>query len=143
MKNNQLNLKIRAADDDMANFIVELFVDGMLLAPDAVVDLQVLAKSVQTSGRAWVFSCECGVPMCAGIDDPITVRQTIEAVEWHCKKLSSFGSGGNLIDEQFDRENTDELFRFDPGEYQRAVEDGLREARLKLAFTPEASVLSR
>lgn len=136
--NNQLTLKISPADSNSASLVAELFVNDRRLAPNAVVDLHVLAKSAQTSGNHWIFTCGCGMPMCAGIDEPIGVIHSFDKIEWLFKRIDSLGRGFDLTDEQYENENISEHFQFDPDQYQIAVDRGLRDARLGLDSSKDA-----
>lgn len=140
MQNNQLSLRICSPETRPASLSIELLVDGKHLAPRSTIDLAELVKSVQTSGEHWIFTCECGTPLCAEITDPILVRHSPEAIEWHFKSLDSLGEGFELDDEEYKLHNISTVFRFDPLEYQRAVEKALSDAKHGLAVSNDISL---
>lgn len=130
---NKLTLNASLTDNSSPILGTELFVDGARLASGAVVDLCTLAKSVQTSGQHWIFTCGCGAPLCADISDPIQVRHSKDSVEWNFNLIDSLGGGVDLDDEDYERKNIRVAYRFDPDEYRRAVDQVLRDAKGLLA----------
>lgn len=138
MTTNTLTLNAGLIGHASPTLVTELFVDGARLAPGAVVDLRALAKSVQTSGQHWIFTCGCGAPLCADISDPIQVRHSTDVVEWNFNFIDSLGGRVDLDDEDYERKNVRVAYRFDPDEYRRAVDQVLRDAKCLLAWSIDA-----
>ncbi|MBL8421312.1 MAG: hypothetical protein JNK92_11830 [Dechloromonas sp.] len=138
MTTNKLILNARLTDHSPPTLVTELFVDGARLAPRAVVDLRALAKSVQTSGRHWIFTCGCGTPLCADIVDSVQVRHSTDFVEWDFNFIDSLGGGVDLDDEDYERKNIRMAYRFDPDEYRKAVDLVLRDAKGLLSSSIDA-----
>ncbi len=130
---NRIEIKPSNIDYNMGVLHSELLVDGVRLAPQALVDLRYLAKSVQTSGNHDIFTCSCGCASCAGIHEPIFVQHLPDAIEWHFNTIDCFGGGEELDDAEYERLNRPGEFRFDPAEYQTAVEEGLQSTRTTIA----------
>jgi len=62
-----------------------LFVDGQELTCrewPSVVDLTQLQASADHDGTFYLFTCECGEPRCAGIEEPVTIRHDAAGVHW-------------------------------------------------------------
>lgn len=130
---NKIEIKLGDIDFNMGVFSSELYVDGVRLAHKAFVDLRYLTKSVQISGNHEIFTCSCGCAMCAGIEEPIFVHHQADAIEWQFNTIDCFGGGEDLSDADYERLNTPGIFRFDPLEYQQAIDQGLNSVRVALA----------
>ena len=63
-----------------------------------------------------------------------------DAVEWHFKSLDSLGAGFDLDDAEYERNNTNTIFHFDPDQYVQAVEKALRDIKLGLAVSNDISL---
>lgn len=46
------------------------------------VDVVELARAACGVGPAWVLTCDCGIPECAGIGGPVAVQPRADAVTW-------------------------------------------------------------
>lgn len=138
MTTNKLTLSARLSDNSSPILVSELFVDGARLAQSAVVDLRMLTKSVQSSGKHWLFTCGCGSPLCADISDPIQVLHAKDYVEWNFNMIDSLGGGVDLNDEDYERENISIAYRFDPDDYQKSIDQVLRDAKCLLACAIDA-----
>lgn len=83
------------------------------------VDWHELASTLETDRAAWPFTCSCGVPQCAGIDDPILVGRDERIVWWDVPKPMS----RRLLD--YHEKPAIARYAFHRPQYDRAIRAGL------------------
>ena len=64
----------------------EIWVDGKHLDEPHFIDLPMLVQSLYEQRRFDIFTCECGVGMCAGIVDGIEVKHESGLVHWSFRR---------------------------------------------------------
>lgn len=116
------------------NLEIALYVDDKPLGEGIFIDLFELAKSCQSAGRLWIFSCGCGQPMCAGIDDPVTVTHFLDKVVWEYTTPISGMEFEELSDEEYEAIRESAKLEFDPIQYQKNISDGIRKIKSMMAL---------
>lgn len=67
----------------------EIWIDGTYLAEPYPVDLPALVQSLHEPGSYDIFTCSCGVGLCAGIVEGIHVAHEGELVHWNFRRPQS------------------------------------------------------
>jgi hypothetical protein len=80
-----LNLKYRSQDDDAEYWVIEICIDGEILADFDfyTTDLGELICSTQAGGEFFIITCTCGVAGCAGIYKGIKVQHAAGNILWN------------------------------------------------------------
>lgn len=109
---------------------ISLLVDGCPLGADHFIDLFELANSCQSSGELWIFTCSCGQPECAGINDGIIVEHTESSVIWTYVDPIANARINLMDDEEYEAyQATKNSIRleFEADEYERGLATGIRQ----------------
>lgn len=136
MKRNQLTFEVSKREADKYGNVwlnIGVRIDGEPYGQDFAVDVFAFAKSCQSAGEMDLFTCGCGMSMCAGIFEGVRVTHAEAAIEWQCPDP--------LADDQ---ESDGEYpvawrsFSFDPDQYAEAVGECIGRL-VSLAITPPAA----
>lgn len=100
----------------------KLLINNIIIHDELAVNLVALAKSCQTEGEFYFFTCECGEPRCAGFYGGVHVSHLPEEIVWKM-----------CINE------AEHLFIFDPTLYQNRIDSVIRE--LKILHTNESGLI--
>lgn len=135
MKLNELAFEVgkRGPDEHGRVWLdIGVLIDGEPFGRDFVSDVFAFAKSCQSAGEMDLFTCGCGISMCAGIYEGIRVSHTESTVEWQCPDPLA-------DDQESDAEYPTawRRFSFDPDRYAEAVEGCLGRLAF-LAIVPPA-----
>jgi hypothetical protein len=122
---NKLQVRAHLAHDtDNSPYVwVELLVDDtpLLNFQHNAVDLQLLVSSQYSPGDYFIITCTCGFPGCAGIDAPVVVTHDNTIIRWVVKSISPV-----------------KTYHFDPEQYRKAIERGIKAIRGWFTAYPEA-----
>jgi hypothetical protein len=128
---NEFDLKVDLAGSVKEPFArVQIWVDGLQVGKGNAINFTALLNASLSSGRHFVFTCQCGVAGCAGIEDGVEVEVDGAWVRWTLRFPQS----------------TD-LFDGDIGHWRRAVKptvwlfeqrEMLREVRQELVYADYA-----
>jgi hypothetical protein len=61
----------------------EIWIDGVCVEASHIVDLNELINSLSQSGEFFIFTCECGIAGCAGIEEGVQVSHESELIHWN------------------------------------------------------------
>lgn len=106
-----------------------LKIDGQEYHPELVLDLIALVQTCQCSGEFYIFSCGCGEPMCAGINDGIHVEHLPDAVIWRFYEPISGKDYEDLNDDEWEAIKRPVEYVFEPNQYLEAIISGLLEIK--------------
>lgn len=126
MNHIELRSSLNTTQRDAPFLEIGLFVDGNPLGAGLFIDLFELAKSCQSSGEMWIFSCSCGQPLDAGVTDGITVEHAENSMIWNFTDPISDLEIQDLNDEEYDAARKPMCFKFEPNSYQRNIDEGIR-----------------
>lgn len=66
--------------------ILTLAINGQVAVADFAIDISALYNSAQGSGEFFIWTCDCGIPECAGIHYGIQVTHTAQTVVWQAPR---------------------------------------------------------
>jgi hypothetical protein len=72
-----------------------LLIDGEPIEEQLPIDLWVLVKSVLRPGRHYIYTCSCGDPGCAGVEEGIRVGHRLGRIIWEYRLPQSTDSYGD------------------------------------------------
>lgn len=127
MNHIELKSSLNTTKSDVPFLEVSLLVDGSPLGAEHFIDLFELAKSCQSSGEIWIFTCGCGQPECAGINDGIIVEHTESSVIWNYFDPIANARVNDMDDEEYKAyQATRNSIRleFEANEYERGLTAG-------------------
>ena len=104
-----------------------VFVNGLPLAGEYDIDFGELVNSLFADGEHKIFTCECGIPECAGIWDNCVVAIKDDVVRWKVPVPLNNAAA-------FEKQKMD-FFEFDRSQYEREI----IEAHSKLLRTFESN----
>lgn len=138
----ELRLVERCADEvceirGQISLDAEIWVDGVLLDEPHFIDLPMLVQSLHESRWFDIFTCGCGVGMCAGIVDGIQVTHRGGLVDWSFRRPQS---AGNLLDpalSEWEKTAVPVSFTFDKAQMLAAIEAFLDVVRAEVGTQPE------
>lgn len=126
MNHIELKSSLNTIQRDAPFLEIGLFVDGKPLGEGLFIDLFELAKSCQSSGEMWIFSCSCGQPLDAGVADGITVEHAEDSVIWNFIDPISDLEIQDLNDEEYAAARKPMCFKFEQNSYHRNIDEGIR-----------------
>lgn len=97
--------------------------------PEFALDLTELTKSCQFSGELDIFTCGCGIPMCAGIYQCIRVEHLANAIVWRFNEPMSDKDYKDLDDDEWENLKKTVEFRFDPEHYLVNITAGINKLK--------------
>ena len=105
-----------------------LEINGRPFHTEFVLDISELAKSCQSSGEFFIFTCGCGYPACAGILDGIQIEHLIEAVVW--RFYEPMKDDLDISDEEWEAMKQPIELRFDPEDYLSTIIAAIKEMKV-------------
>ena len=99
--------------------VPDLRVDDHALLEGFTMDLRELVASTRRNGEFWIFTCGCGEPGCAGIEEPVRILHCPEEVVWQIPRA---------IRGRFDEDSFRE-YAFNRTAYFDAVREALARAK--------------
>ena len=136
MKRNELAFDVMKRGPDKHGSVwidIGVRIDGEPFGPVFVADVFAFAKSCQSAGEMDLFTCGCGISMCAGIYEGIRVTHSESSIEWRCPDPLA-----DVEDSDAEYPTAWRHFSFDPELYAEAVEECISRL-VSLAITPPAA----
>jgi len=93
-----------------------------------ILDISELAKSCQSSGEFFIFTCGCGYPACAGIFDGFQIEHLTEAVVWRFNEPLKDDLA--LSDEEWEAMKQPMAFWFEPEDYLSTIIAAIKEMKV-------------
>ena len=88
MNRLELKLKAHSHSDGIDYLVLEIKVDGQLLADFECYasDLAALMRSIESNGEFFILTCWCGIPECVGIKRGVKVRHENKVTYWQVQQ---------------------------------------------------------
>jgi hypothetical protein len=115
-------------NDQSLHLKSSLEINGRPFHSEFILDISELAKSCQSSGEVFIFTCGCGYPACAGIFDGIQIEHLTEAVVWRFNEPMK--DDLDLSDEEWEAMKQPIELRFDPDDYLSTIIAGIKEMKV-------------
>lgn len=115
----------------------EIWVDGKFLDEPHFIDLPKLIDSIYAEGWCDIFTCSCGVGMCAGIVDGIHVTHHDNLIRWSFRRPQS---AGDLLDpavSEWEKLAIPIELNFDRSQMLSAIQAFLDKARSVIGSEPQ------
>jgi hypothetical protein len=128
MNKNTIELDViskKYPDNPTLYIEIILKIDGNDFHPELVINPIALARSCQSSGELYIFTCGCGEPICAGIDEGLHIEHTLDAVIWRFYEPISGTDHEDLTDEEWEAIKRPVEYMFDPEQYLESIISGL------------------
>lgn len=98
IKSNTFELQ---AELDGVCLFFQIQIDGKSISDDPV-DLLALVDSLRSPGEHYIFTCDCGIPACARIEQGVNVTHAEGLIHWELIiPVSWADSPGSSIDEKY------------------------------------------
>ena len=105
-----------------------LEINGRPFHTEFILDISELAKSCQSSGEVFIFTCGCGYPACAGIFDGFQIEHLTDAVVWRFHEPMK--DDLDLSDEEWEAMKQPIELRFDPEDYLSTIIAAIKEMKV-------------
>ncbi len=124
------------SSDKEIMLLSEIWVDGRHLDEPHFIDLPMLVQSLYEQRWFDIFTCGCGVGMCAGIVDGIQVTHDAGLVRWSFRRPLA---ADNLLDpelSEWEKTAVPVVLTFDRTQMVKAIEDYLDAVRALVGAEP-------